>query len=554
MNWLKKNVSVIVIILAGIFIVMTNFNHHKWLRDDGVIEWDVKGYYSYLPATFIYKDLKLDFLDGNNELFQKMWPVRTDEGDRVIVTSCGMSILYSPFFFIAHGLAHLTSYEADGYSMPYRFALAFSALFYFLLGMIFMRKILKRYFSEVITVITMIAVAIGTNLFYYTTYEAPLTHGHSFGLIALFVWLSIRWHRSPKAGNTIGLGFLFGLISLIRPTNILVLLFFVLWDVKSFKELKERILFFIRRYNLVLLMLLFFLIAWLPQFAYWKYITGHWIFYSYGAKDAGFFFNNPQIFNILISYKKGWFVYTPVMAIAFVGIFFMIKRLPAAFWAVLVYMLAMIYVLSSWWCWWFGGGFGLRAFVETYAIMAIPLASLLDVAFRKKIIGISLTVIIAVLTAYNLFQIRQYRHGAIHFWWMNKEAYWANFLKLHPTEKYFEVRTKPNYEKARDGIYEEIPFVSEKEKNQKAFYEEFEKYIRNNKQLMDSLKNISKNDDELSRHIDTNMDVHAFNYIYEHKQPGLNKIIDRLSKNSELMKKIRKKADEKNITAIKHPG
>ena len=43
--------------------------------------------------------------------------------------------------------------------------------------------------------------------------------------------------------------------------------------------------------------------------------------------------------------------------------------------------------------------------------------------------------------------------SAIHYWWMNKEAYWETFLKLRPTARYWEVITIPDYNKAREGIY-----------------------------------------------------------------------------------------------------
>lgn len=548
MKWIKNNLSIIIIIMASISVIIVNFLHQKWNEDGSVIEWDVKSYYSYLPAAFIYNDLSLDFLDNNKEIYDQMWPVKTENGNYLIVTSAGLSMLYSPFFFASHVVAKSTDFKANGYSIPYRFALTFSSLFYFLLGMIFLRKILKKYFREEITALTLLAIAGGTNLFYYITFKAPMPHCYNFALIALFVWLTIKWHKNPRIKNTIGIGLLFGLITLIRPTNILVLIFFVLWDVKTWPEFKTRISFFFRRFDLVLIMIFFFLVAWFPQFAYWKHITGQWIYYSYGAKDAGFFFGNPQIYNILISYKKGWFVYTPIMALAFAGIFFMIKRLRIAFWATLVYILAMIYVLSSWWCWWYGGGFSLRAFIDTYAIMAIPLASLLSISLNRKTTAIISISIVLILTWFNTFQIRQYRHNTIHFWWMNKEAYWETFLKLHPTKRYYKVLTVPDYEKARKGIYEAIPFFQRKrEKRQDAFNENYENYIRNQPAVMDSLKTISKDKTELNNLIRDYMKKNKNQYILQHKGNKIKNMKEFIRNKPQLMEKLKKNTNTKNI-------
>jgi hypothetical protein len=318
--------------------------------------------------------------------------------------------------------------------------------------------------------------------------------------------------------------------------------------VKTWPEFKQRIVFFFRRFDLVLIMLFFFLVAWFPQFAYWKHVTGQWIYYSYGAKDAGFFFGNPQIYNILISYKKGWFVYTPIMAFAFAGIFFMLKRLRIAFWATLVYILAMVYVLSSWWSWWFGGGFGLRAFIDTYAIMAIPLATLLDVSLRKKYtayLGIGL---VLILTWFNTFQIRQYRNNAIHFWWMNKEAYWETFLKLHPTPEYYEVLTKPDYDKARKGIYEAVPIKTKKEKRRETFDKEFDTHIRNRQNVMDSLKEISENKKEFRQLLQTYKQSHIDTFILRHKKEEIKDLKRYISSKPKLMSRLEKKAQKKQIS------
>lgn len=548
MKLIKHNLSWIVIVAALISVVIVNFGHHRWVKEESVIQWDVKSYYSYLPAAFIHNDLTLSFVDDDPDIKEKMWPLKMDNGDYLIVTSSGLSILYSPFFFIAHTVALLSDYEADGYSLPYRFSLQFSALFYVLLGLVFLRKILKRYFDEKITAITILAIIIGTNLYYYTAFEAPMPHAYNFGLIAVFVWLTIIWYENPRRSNSIGIGLLYGLIVLIRPTNILLLLFLIFWDVKNFNDLKNRFSFFIKRIDLVLIMLLFFLVAWSPQFAYWKHVTGHWLFYSYGQKDAGFFFNNPQIINILFSYKKGWFIYTPIMFIAFLGIFSLPLRLKKAFLPVLIYILAMIYVLSSWWSWWFGGGFGLRAFIDAYAIMAIPLASLLDVSMKRRYTAIISLVILLTLTWFNTFQIRQYRKNAIHYWWMNKEAYWETFLKQYTTERYWQVLTKPDYEKARKGVYVEIPFISEKQRNIRRFNEEYKNYLLNQESLMDSLNEISSDKGDLNEHLQEYKNQHINEYILNHKSATLDTIKKNIRDNNSLMEEVKAKAKKRNIS------
>jgi hypothetical protein len=489
MQRIKNNYSTIAIWLILIAVVLVNFSHHKW-KSGNVIEHDIKAYYSYLPAAFVYNDLTLEFLDDNPRIFDEMWPVTLPNGNKMIVTSYGMSLLYSPFFLMAHVYSLLdNNFEADGYSAPYSFALNFSALFYLLLGLYFLRELLKKYFKEWIVTLVLIAIAVGTNLAYYATYEAAMTHSYNFALITVFTWLVIKWYESPSRKKAIAVGALFGLIALVRPSNILVFFILFLWDVKSWSEFTNRLLFYIKRFDYVLIMLFFFFLVWTPQFFYWKEVAGQWIFYSYSTKDASFFWTNPQIYNILFSFKKGWFVYTPMMLIAFAGIFLLRKKLKEAFLPILIFVLFNIYVQSSWWSWWFGGAFGLRAFIDSYGIMAIPLAMVIDVASQKKFLKIGTVALILALTWYNTFQIRQYNHSALHFWWNTKAGYWENFLRLYPSNEYWDMVRIPDYYLARKGIYEAVTPVEKRRRDLwRSYRDNYISTLKQNQQVVDSLK------------------------------------------------------------------
>ena len=57
-----------------------------------------KSYYAYLPATFIYQDLSLDFIHDESGKFKDLiWPIETPLKKKAIITTMGMSILYAPF-------------------------------------------------------------------------------------------------------------------------------------------------------------------------------------------------------------------------------------------------------------------------------------------------------------------------------------------------------------------------------------------------------------------------------------------------------------------------
>lgn len=156
-----------------------------WKKDNKVIVADVVSYYAYLPATFIFHDIKLEKQETfDNGIF---WPEPLPDGNKVIKTSMGMSILYSPFFLISHGIAKLSGGDTYGFSPIYKIGLLASAVFYLFIGLLFLRSILRKYFSESITALTILTIALGTNLLNYSTYDACMSHSYNFALINLFV-------------------------------------------------------------------------------------------------------------------------------------------------------------------------------------------------------------------------------------------------------------------------------------------------------------------------------------------------------------------------------
>ena len=132
---LKKNLSKYSIYLVLLIVCVIIFSAKDWRKDDKVITMDVVSYYAYLPATFIFHDIKLEKRETfDNGLF---WPEPLPDGNRVIKTSMGMSILYSPFFFISHGIAKLSGDKAYGFSPIYKVGLLVCAVFYLFIGFIF---------------------------------------------------------------------------------------------------------------------------------------------------------------------------------------------------------------------------------------------------------------------------------------------------------------------------------------------------------------------------------------------------------------------------------
>ena len=469
-----RNAPNLVIIFILLSYIATNFTHHKWTRDEGpnrgVISWDIISYYGYLPATFIYGDVGLDFVDEEGFLNDnKFWFYTTEEGKKLIITSMGLSFLYAPFFIMAHALAPVFGETRSGFSSIYQFFLVFSALFYVGVGFCLLKRILLKYFDSLVTAITLLIVGLGTNLYYYTTYEAAMAHSYNFALITAFLYLTIKWYEGTSLGRSLFVGVILGLISLVRPTNILIIILFFLWHINSWAGFADRIRFLVRKSPHVLLMVGGFILVWLPQFLYWKSVTGDYLFYSYGPHGDRFFFGNPHIFEILFSYRKGWLLYTPLMILALFGFYRLDRHVRGALLPVMTYIFIMIYMQASWWTWWFGGSFGSRVFVDTYGILALPLAASVHYLFldRKRYVPAVAAVVLALFLFLQVFQTRQYVLGVLHWEGMTGKAYWCNFLKARPAAGYWQMLSLPDATLARKSIYvsystgEDISFLTD---------------------------------------------------------------------------------------------
>jgi hypothetical protein len=202
-------------------------------------------------------------------------------------------------------------------------------------GLVLLRGVLRRHFADGVVALTLVAVFAGTNLFYYTTLESGLTHAYRLLPVRALPRLTVAWHANPRWATALALGGVLGLAVLVRPTNGVVVLAFLLYRDATLPRWRDKLALLARQRHLLLAALGMSCVVLLPQLAYWKYSTGSWVYYSY--QDEGFFFARPRIIDGLISYRKGLLVYTPIISLAFAGMLLLPRRVPEWSWAVAVF-------------------------------------------------------------------------------------------------------------------------------------------------------------------------------------------------------------------------
>ncbi len=452
LNRLEKDVWVIILL---VFVsTYTIFNMKHWNKEDRVIAWDVIDYYGYLPAAFIYGDVTLENPNEKyKELDHTFWFHKTKEGKNVFKMSMGMSILYSPFFLVAHAYSVATDSVSNGFSPPYKFAICISGIFYFLFGIFFLRKLLRKSYSENVTALTLLFIGLGTNLYYYVVIGVGMPHNYLFGLFSVALFCVFKWYQKPTFFLSSVLGFLLGLIVLVRPTMILILISVLFFNINTLQLLKERISLLKDHLLKILTIICFSILAWVPQFIYWKIATGNFIYYSY--TDQGFFFDDPQIFNLLFSFRNGWLLYTPLMTFSIIGLILMIRKREKMSFGIIITVVSYIYVMSCWWVWWFGGSFSSRTMIDVYPLLALGLAFFIkQLLLSKRLIKNSVLTLMFLLVGSNLFQTRQAHEGLLHHASMTKGAYFKILFKLQSQISREEVGPflkEPDYEGALKG-------------------------------------------------------------------------------------------------------
>lgn len=438
MNRMKILLVKLTIPLIVIACTWHSANIHWGKQWNCIIASDGKGYYSYLPAVFIYHDLNYGFYDSieNKYYDAHLKSEYRGLGNGKIIDKyyCGVSILQLPFFLGGHAAAKISGAEMDGYSRPYAIALNIGAIFWLMIGLIYLRKLLISFGADRIKAsLILLTFVFGTNLFFYTIGEPIMSHVYSFALISMFMVYSKKWLDTFQNKYILLSFLLLGIITIVRPVNFLI----VLWipfaagslpaTFAALKKLLSKPLYIAGG-------ILLLLIPVIVQLIVYKISTGKFFIYAYDSEK--FNFAKPEIVNFLFSYKKGLFVYTPLLFLSLFGLIPLWKQ--NRFRAVWIFcsLFFIVYVLSCWWMWYYGGSFGMRAMIEYFPIFALLFYFLID-GIKIKSLHLAVIILTILLVILCQFQTLQYRYEVIHWSEMTKESYWNAFLNFDFLAKKF---------------------------------------------------------------------------------------------------------------------
>lgn len=423
------------------------FNTRRWQDPRGVFQYDVVHYYAYLPASTYYKDQRFTFLEDLQKEDYRFNITKQEGGCIIPRMNYAVAMLSYPFYQIATWIQDQNDPDYSPFNQVHAQWVAIATISWTCIGLFFLMKLLLLFFDRKLSFWTIAIIALGTNLHVYNFYDYGLSHPYSFAMLAIFLYASVRWSNERSLKYALAIGLSFGFITLLRLNNAMLLFFpiFLFFRKVYIEGIEPK---FKTALMMDLSLFLGLILIWMPQLNFWNACTGSPLYYSYG--DEGFHWLQPKFWDGLFSARKGWLVYTPVMAFAIAGIYYMKGRLKSLRWPLCIFLILHLYITFCWWNWWYGGSFGQRTMIDIYPLLALPLAAALD-KIRSSRKHIFWTALIGLLVCWNVWQCFQYKRAVIHHDSMTWEAYRHILFKAEQSAELDKYLEPPDNNGAKSG-------------------------------------------------------------------------------------------------------
>ncbi|HTB94172.1 MAG TPA: hypothetical protein VK728_15170 [Candidatus Sulfotelmatobacter sp.] len=364
---------------------------NPWVRGDGV------GYYAYARAPLI--EHSLDFTHDYQAANESFRGERLDEsgqpktGYRTITGhldnhfTVGPALLWSPFLLVAHGGVLLarelgSSVRADGFSAPYRYAMAIGTAIYGFLALLIAFRLARKYANPLWAFLATLAIWWASSLPVYMYFNPSWSHAHSAFTAALFLWYWERTREERTARQWIVLGLITGLMLNVYYPNLMILAVVLAeaswqyWeysratpgpDGAGIRKLLSRQFLF----GAVAIVCL------LPTFA------SRWIVYGGPLKTgylpiSNFLWRSPVFLKVLFSANHGLLSWTPVLVLSLLGLMLFARRSPRVGIAFLAAAVAFYLFISIYPDWAGISSFGNRFFISLTALFIFGLAICLE--------------------------------------------------------------------------------------------------------------------------------------------------------------------------------
>ena len=363
---------------------------NPWVRGDGV------GYYAFARAPLIQHNLDFtrDYQEANasfreNRLDKNGQPTaefRTRTGHIENHFTVGPAILWAPFLIVAHAGVLLarslgSAIPADGFSTPYRIAMALGTALYGFLGLLISFQLARKYVDQTWALLATLAIWFASSLPVYMYFNPSWSHAHSAFVVALFLWY---WHETRDArtlGQWILLGALAGLMLDVYYPNVMLFVILLFEAAREYSAAMRkatpstpRVSQLMARHLVFSITLIF---CMLPTFIVHRIIYGSMLDTGYIPINH-WLWRSPYLFSVLFSANHGLLSWTPLLLFALIGLVAFWRSEPRVGAAFLGATLAFYYFIASYPDWAGISSYGSRFFVSLTPLFILGLAVFLD--------------------------------------------------------------------------------------------------------------------------------------------------------------------------------
>ena len=390
---------------------------NPWVRGDGV------GYYAFARAPLIEHSLNFehDYTAANtsfrearlDEHGQPKQIFRTRTGHLDNHFTVGPAMLWAPFMLLADGGVLLarslgSQVAADGFSGPYRLAMAFGTAFWGFLGLLLAFRLARQYAGDLWALVATLAIWWASSLPVYMYFNPSWSHAHSAFAVSLFVfyWHQTREQRSVRQWFVLAL--IAGLMLNVYYANAMLLMILVVEALRDYEAafrlgvgtgaavpqlLAKHLLF-----SAVTLLCL------LPTFVT-RYIIYGSPFESGYTSVQNWAWRSPYFLAVLFSSEHGLFSWTPLLLLAASGLVLFKWREPRVGTPLLAGALAFYLFIACYPDWAGISSFGNRFFISITPLFILGLSVLLarvGALFRSQRAAVaSVSVVLAAFVLWN---------------------------------------------------------------------------------------------------------------------------------------------------------
>jgi len=400
---------------------------NPWVRGDGV------GYYAYARAPLIehsfdfthdYQFANESFRGGRfDDKGQIRSEYRTRTGHLDNHFTVGPAMLWSPFLLVTHAGVLLAreigaGVPADGFSSPYRYAMALATGIYGFLALWLSFRLTRKYSGSLWSFVATVAIWWASSLPVYMYFNPAWSHAHSAFVCALFLWYWDATNEHRSVFQWLILGAIVGLMLDVYYPNLMIVTVLLVEAIGQYAHIlrsgRSYSTTFLQLVSRHLLFALIVGVVMIPTFVTRAIVYG-------GPFETGyvslryFLWRSPVFFSVLFSFEHGLLSWTPVLAFAILGLLFFAVRLPKVGVPFVVAMVVFYLFICVYPDWAGISSYGNRFFVSLTPLFVFGLAYFLErVAARFSRPGFALAVCSGVLSCFVLWNLGMIYQWGIH--------------------------------------------------------------------------------------------------------------------------------------------